>query len=114
MIRAICSALLLLVTFGCDSEPVSRSRQDLSRVYTHTAEVARPQYIPDKSKRVESVSVGRILSSGIGDAADGGAWAIVSYAYGRVTFDDGTVKEHEPISLVYDNWSGKLVAVESH
>lgn len=122
--RAVLAALLLLFAFGCQTErnyrdastartkPVEHEQPPASAVvYKYVAGEARPMYIPDKSKAVESVAVGREIGGGSGMSVDGHCWPFVIYAYAKVTFEDGSTIEHGRTSLVHDA-SGPLVAIE--
>jgi hypothetical protein len=118
--------LLVVGALGCRHEvppeqparkpaPVKQSAPPGPKlVYTYDGKGARPQYIPDKKKEVKSILVGRYLSGGVGHAVDGGSWGLESYAYGKVEFADGTTIEHDRFTLVYDNSTGKLAAIEAN
>ncbi|MBS1708164.1 MAG: hypothetical protein JSS65_05510 [Armatimonadetes bacterium] len=113
---------LFLFTAGCTNQPGRAAATKSHEVpalpkydvkYSYSGEIWRPEYIPDKKRLVQTVSVGRNLSGSVVEDGKGGSWSLQSYEDGIVRFTDGSSARLKSLTLVYDNGSGSLAAIES-
>lgn len=82
------------------------------RVFDASGGEKRPRYIPAEERQVDYVEIGPPLSVSLGHAVDGGAWKMAKHDGGIIGFADGSREELKSLTLVFDNYTNKLVAIE--